>query len=403
MENLRSEDLLDINVNVRFATLPQNSGNLMSAKLYRINPDRTLPWNNLPKLPINEAIIKDLDIYEMLGKAKAAIGKLQGRSVAIPNQGIFVSTISLQEAKASSEIEHIFTTDDELYKAFSDENIQPVGPVKEVLRYRESIWTGHEYLKDRGGFDLGYFELVYRTTTQMDDGIRKSFSQTYIKQGGSGPNAGQVIYTPPRGEKILEELISNLVDFVNQKSESSLDPLLKMAIAHFQFEAIHPFRDGNGRTGRIFNIHFLTNQGLLDLPILFLSKYILEQKENYYSCLAGVTQRAAWKDWILFMLRGIEQTSLDTFHKINDILAAKEAILELLKKESSISRPESLVEAIFTQPLSKVKHLVDKRLYAENTARNYLNQLVEFGICEKREMGGGHYYLNRELYRILGN
>jgi Fic family protein len=193
------------------------------------------------------------------------------------------------------------------------------------------------------------------------------------------------------------------MDFVKIESESSLDPLLKMAIAHFQFESIHPFSDSNGRIGRIFNIHFLTNRGLLDLPILFLSKYILAQKEDYYSGLTGVTRRADWKGWILFMLRGIERTSLDTFNKINAILSAKEAILDLIKKESSISRPESLVEAIFTQPLSKVKHLVDKKLYAENTARNYLNQLVEFGICEKREMEGVHYYLNRELYRVLGS
>ncbi|MFT4856617.1 MAG: Fic family protein [Algoriphagus sp.] len=374
----------------------------MSVKHYRINPDRTLPWNELPRLPIDLVIIRDLDIYEMLGKAKAAIGKLQGRSIAIPNQGIFVNTISLQEAKASSEIEHIFTTDDELYKAFSDDSLPILGPAKEVLRYRESIWAGYQYLKERGKFDMGYFELVYQMTTEMTDGIRKPFSQTYIKQGGSGPNAGQVIYTPPRDEKVLKDLMINLIDYLNEDSPT-IDPLLKMAIAHFQFEAIHPFRDGNGRTGRILNIHFLTMQGLLDLPILFLSKYILDQKENYYSFLAGVTQRAAWKEWILFVLRGIEQTSLDTFHKINDILAAKEAILELLKSQTSISRPDSLVEAIFTQPFSKVKHLVEKKLYAENTARNYLNQLVELGICEKRRISGGDYYLNLELYRILGS
>lgn len=374
----------------------------MSVKRYRINPDRIIPWNELPRLPIDESIVRDLDIFEMLGKAKAAIGKLQGRSIAIPNQGIFVNTISLQEAKASSEIEHIFTTDDELYKAFSDENLQVSGPAKEVLRYRESIWAGHHYLKEKGGFDLGYFELVYQTTTEMGDGVRKAFSQTYIKQGGSGPNAGQVIYTPPRGEKVLADLMNNLIDYLNQDNPA-LDPLLKMAIAHFQFEAIHPFRDGNGRTGRILNIHFLTSQGLLDLPILFLSKYILEQKENYYGFLAGVTQRAAWKDWILFVLRGIEQTSLDTFHKINDILAAKEAILDLVKSKTAISRPDSLVEAIFTQPFSKVRHLVEKKIYAENTARIYLNQLVELGVCEKRRISGGDYYLNLELYRILGS
>lgn len=375
----------------------------MSDQLYRINPDRTIPWNNLPKLPIDASYYRDLDVFESLGKAKAALGKLQGRSIAIPNQGILVNTISLQEAKASSEIEHIFTTDDELYKAFSDEASQIQGPAKEVLRYRESIWSGQEYLDQRQSFDLDYFELIYRTTTQYSDGLRKPFAQTYIRQGGSGPNAGKPIYTPPRGEGILEDLMGNLVQFVNQTQNPELDPLIKVAIAHLQFEAIHPFRDGNGRTGRIFNIHYLVQSGLLDLPILYLSKYILREKDQYYANLAGVTQRADWKEWFLFLFRGIEQTALDTFQKITDILNAKEAILQVLEKETSIARPESILEAIFTQPFTKVKHLVDKKLYAENTARQYLNQLVELGVCEKREISGGHYYLNLELYRILGS
>jgi Fic family protein len=374
----------------------------MSDQLYRINPDRTLPWNNLPKLPIDASFYRDLDVFESLGKAKAALGKLQGRSIAIPNQGILVNTISLQEAKASSEIEHIFTTDDELYKAFSDEASQIQGPAKEVLRYRESIWSGQEYLDQRQTFDLEYFELIYRTTTQYSDGLRKPFAQAYIRQSGSGPNVGKPIYTPPRGEGVLEELMGNLVQFVNQTQNPELDPLIKVAIAHLQFEAIHPFRDGNGRTGRIFNIHYLVQTGLLDLPILYLSKYLLREKDQYYAKLAGVTQRAAWKEWFLFLFRGIEEMSLDTFQKITDILNAKEAILQVLEKETSIARPESILEAIFTQPFTKVKHLVDKKLYAENTARQYLNQLVELGVCEKREISGGHYYLNLELYRILG-
>ena len=142
---------------------------------------------------------------------------------------------------------------------------------------------------------------------------------------------------------------------------------------------------------------------MLDLPILYLSKYILREKEQYYGNLAGVTQRAAWKEWFLFIFRGIEETSLDTFQKITDILNAKEAILQVLEKETSIARPESLLEAIFIQPFTKVKHLVDRKLYAENTARQYLNQLVDLGVCEKREISGGHYYLNLELYRILGS
>jgi Fic family protein len=175
-----------------------------------------------------------------------------------------------------------------------------------------------------------------------------------------------------------------------------------MAIAHFQFEAIHPFRDGNGRTGRVFNIHYLTNKGLLDVPILFLSRYILDHKDDYYSGLMGVSQRGNWKNWLLFMLRAVESTSNNTFNKINDIVTAKDLILEHIKKDyQKLRKPEDLVEFLFTQPLTKVKHLVDAGIYAENTARDYLNMLCEMQVLEKKEIEGHHYYLNLELYRIL--
>jgi len=368
---------------------------------YLINPDRTKPWNDLPDLPIEPQYYRDLDIFEQLGEAKAAIARLQGRSAAIPNKGILINSISLQEAKASSEIENIFTTDDELYKAFSDETIKQ-GPVKEILHYRESLWKGHQYLETNQQFDIPYFELVYQTITGMSDGIRKPYAHTHIRQGGSGPNAGKAVYTPPRGEGVVEAKVENLIRFMNDDQSFPIDSILKMSIGHLQFEAIHPFRDGNGRTGRLFNIHYLTHKGLLDLPILFLSKYILDHKEDYYAYLAGVTQRGAWKEWLIFMLKAVENTSIDTYNKINDILAAKDSILHVLENDTGISRPESLVEAIFTQPYSKVKHLTDKKIYAENTARQYLNQLAEMGIVERREISGGHYYLNLELYRILG-
>lgn len=373
----------------------------MSIMVYKINPDRTKPWNNLPELPIEAQYYRDLDIYERLIEAKAAIARLQGRSVAIPNQSMLINSISLQEAKASSEIENIFTTDDELYKAFSDEGSKQ-GPTKEILHYRESLWKGHQYLLENQKFDIPYFELVYQTITEMSDGLRKPFAQTYIRQGGTGPNAGKAVYTPPRGEGVVEAKMQNLIDFINQEQSPRIDPIIKMAIAHLQFEAIHPFRDGNGRTGRLFNIHYLTHQGLLDLPILFLSKFILEHKEDYYACLAGVTQRGAWKNSILFILKAIENTAADTYHKINDILSTKESVLNAIEKETSISRPESIVEAIFTQPYTKVKHLTDKKLYAENTARQYLNKLHDMGIVQRKEISGGHYYINLELYRILG-
>lgn len=371
---------------------------------YLINPDRTQPWNGLPDLPIGEEYYRTLEVYEQLGKAKAALSRLQGRSAAIPNQGILINTISLQEAKASSAIENIFTTDDELYKAFSDIPHQAVkGATKEVLHYRESLWEGFHYLQNKELLEIAYLELIYRKATGERDGMRKPFAQIHIRQGGSGPNAGKTVYTPTRGPGILEAKFDNLLAFLNDDEAYRIDPILKMAMAHFQFEAIHPFRDGNGRTGRIFNIHYLVKKSLLDYPILYLSKYIVENKEEYYSTLAGVTQRGAWKDWLLYMLRAVELTSNHTYHKINDILATQYAVLDALKNDTNISRPEALVEAIFTNPFTKVRYFTDNGIFAENTARQYLNRLTEMGILEKKTLSGSHYYLNVELHRILGH
>ena len=369
---------------------------------YKINPDRTKPWNDIPELPIAEELYKTTEVLEQLVTSRAALARLQGRSIAIPNQGLLINTISLQEAKASSAIENIFTTDDELYKAYSDQKYQSAqGASKEVLRYREALWAGYDYLKSLPGFDQKYFINIYQEINQASDGIRPAFLQTVIIQGGSGMNAGQVIYTPPRGNQVPEQKLQNLIDFMNNDHDHKIDPLIKMAIGHFQFEAIHPFRDGNGRTGRIFNIHYLTKTGLLDFPILFLSRYIIDHKEDYYAFLSGVSQRGDWKSWILYMLKAVESTSNITYSKINQILAVKEAVLEEVVKHKDIRRPEQLIQLIFTQPFTKVKHLEDAGLYAEKTARNYLNKLSDMGILERRSIEGGHYYLNLELYRIL--
>lgn len=367
-----------------------------------INPDRNAPWNDLPMLPIPRDCYYTIEIIEKLGDAKAALARLHGRSAVIPNQGLLINTISLQEAKISSEIENIFTTDDELYKAYSDTNKEPTGASKEVLRYREALWSGQQYLEAQGNFDIDYFIRVFQEIKQTNDQIRPDFSNTTIKQAGTGPNAGKVIYTPPRGEHVIRQKLENLVDFLNNDERYQTDHLLKMAIAHYQFEAIHPFRDGNGRTGRIFNIHYLTNKGLLDVPVLFMSRYILDHKEDYYSGLSGITQRGNWKDWLLFMLNAIENTSNFTFSKINDIVSSRDTILDFIKKDKrNFRNPEDLVTTIFTQPFTKVSHLVDARIYAENTARDYLNLMSEMRILEKKEIEGHHYYLNLDLHKIL--
>ncbi len=371
--------------------------------LYRVNPDRNVPWNDLPLLPIDERLYKEVEIYEQLGKAKEALALLAGRSVAIPNQALLVNSIALQEAKDSSAIENVFTTDDDLYQAFSDSKFDDtVSPsTKEVLRYREAIWEGFEYLNQKGQFDIEYFVNLYQEIKETRDGIRPAFAQTYIRQGGSGPNAGKRIYTPPKGEGVLEKLLRNLVEFLNDKSIPPAEPLLKMAIAHFQFEAIHPFHDGNGRAGRIMNIHFITQYGPLELPIIYMSRYIIEHKQEYYDTLAGVSQRGDWKSWILYVLRAIESTARLTYQKVNDLINAKAAVLEAVESEKKFQRPDQLIDAIFTQPFTKVNHLRDAGIYAENTARNYLNELADMGVLEKKQIKGRHYYQNRELEKIL--
>ena len=374
----------------------------MPETLYTINSDRNTPWNDLPLLPVREELYRLTEIYEKLGEAKASLARLQGRSVVIPDQGLLINTISLQEAKASSAIENIFTTDDELYKAYSEQNNEAQGASKEVMRYREALWTGYNYVQQQSGFDENYFIRIFREIKQTSDGIRPDYLETTIKIGGSDFNAGQVIYTPPRGMDIIRNKLANLIEFVNDDEHFRIDHIIKMAIAHYQFEAIHPFRDGNGRSGRIFNIHYLTKKRLLDLPILFLSRYIMDHKEDYYSSLMGVSQRANWKDWIFYMLRAVESTSNMTYDKINDIVSAKDAILKHIKKDAkNIRNPEKLVEMIFTQPFTKVIHLQNERVYAENTARAYLNKLCDINVLEKRTIDGHHYYLNLELYRIL--
>jgi len=284
------------------------------------------------------------------------LARLHGRSAVIPNQGLLINSISLQEAKSSSEIENIFTTDDELYKAYSDQKAETSGASKEVLRYREALWSGYYYLQESDSFDLDYFIRVFQEIKQTSEGIRPEFLNTTITLGGSHVNAGQVIYTPPRGATVIQNKLKNLIEFLNNDEQYAIDHLIKMAIAHFQFEAIHPFRDGNGRAGRVFNIHYLTNKGLLDVPILFLSRYILNHKEDYYFALTGVSQRGNWKDWILYMLRAVENTANITFHKINEIVHAKDSVLDYVKNsERKFRRPETLIEFLFTQPFTNGK------------------------------------------------
>jgi len=371
----------------------------MSKKIF----DRNIPYNQLPLLPPPEEVIDNAVLLKW-GLASRALAELNKNILRLPNPDMLVNTISLQEAKSSSEIENIFTTDDELYKAISDnikeENANP--NTKEVLRYREALWAGYAEILEKGKMDIELIIKIFRQIKNTKQNIRPPQSQVTIKRGQSEFRAGETIYTPPRGEGIIEAKMKNLLEFLNNSKDYPLDPLLKMAIAHYQFEAIHPFSDGNGRTGRVLNLLYLVNQGLLTHPVLYLSSYIIKNKDSYYYNLVAVTQRDSWKNWILFMLEAIEQTSKYTNRLIDEIIIQMKATLEYGKAKLKWYNKE-INEVLFSQPYIK-SEVIGKILNrtSRTTITRYMNELAKLQILSPKQDGKQVFYINNDLIRILG-
>jgi len=313
---------------------------------------------------------------------------------------MLVNTISLREAKASSEIENIFTTDDELYKALSGSDSSLKGSAKEVLRYRQALWRGYYHIREKGEFDADILIEMYQEIKEVNDGIRPSQTETTIKERGSGVLGGSVVYTPPRGKGVIQEKLYNLIEFVNDDVKYKYDPLIKLAISHYQFEAIHPFRDGNGRTGRILNILLMIQKQLLDVPILYLSAYIIANKDEYYHLLNKVTALRKWEEWIVYMLKAIEETSKYTIKKIQEIDHLQNTTIKLLHEKLPQMRKE-VVEKIFEQPYISPKKLLDQNIKSINTAKKYLGQLEELGIMVSAKIGKETVYLNLDLLNLL--
>lgn len=368
----------------------------------KIQFDREKPFNQLPKLPPPVGII-DKEVLLEWGLASRNLAALSKNLQILPDPSILVNTISLREAKSSSEIENIFTTDDELYKAISEtvreENAS--GSAKEVLRYREALWTGYNDIKSKGSIDIETLVKVFQEIKDTAQAIRKPQSQVVIRRGDSEFRAGEVIYTPPRGEGILELLLENLVDYLTENESDQTDPLIKMAISHYQFEAIHPFSDGNGRTGRILNILYLVSQNLLALPVLYLSKYILENRDEYYYCLGTISQRGDWKRWLLYMMKAVSYTSAYTNRLIDDILNQMHETL-LYSKSKLAWYNREVNELIFRQPYIKPAILTSvlKRT-SRTTLAKYMNDLSSLGIVSPKKDGKEVFYLNDDLIRIL--
>lgn len=363
--------------------------------------DRTTPYNSLPELPPSEDSYNGIDVSQKLTEASRKLAELKGIASMLPNQTIFVNTIALREAKASSAIENIFTTDDELYRALSyQEDDYAQGPAKEILHYREALWKGYAEIKNEGKLTVDAIIEIYRQVKQTHDGIRPYQAEIVIKKRGWGSLIGETVYTPPRGKGVVEKLLNDLVEFLNDDKKYPVDPLLKMAMAHYQFEAIHPFRDGNGRTGRIICLLYLIQKGLLDLPILYISAYILQNKDRYYFDLSNVTGTQNWKGWLLFMMDAVIQTSEYTIFKINrirELIAKTENIIR--EKKPSISKID--IPKLFEQPYIRPKNLLSEKIKSINTAKKYLTDLEDLGLLTKSKIGKEFVWFNTELMDIL--
>ncbi len=353
--------------------------------------DRQQPYNDLPLLP-PEVNLEDPDLLRRAIIANRQLAELKGSVLSIPNQALLINGIVLQEARLSSEIENIVTTNDELYRAAADERLTKDPHAKEVLRYRQALWHGLDLLKSKPLSTNLFIELVsIIKNTQMS--IRKV-------PGTKIASKKEVIYTPPEGESILRDKLSNLEKFIH--AEDNIDPLIKLAIMHYQFEAIHPFTDGNGRTGRVINILFLVEKGLLDNPVLFLSHYILRTKSKYYRCLRRVTEDFEWGEWISYMLEAIEVTAKETQVRISKILSAMEDAKDLVQAKAPRKMySKDLIEIIFMHPYSKVQFLVDSGIAQRQTAATYLKQLEELGLLRSEKVGREQYYINTRLVEIL--
>lgn len=351
-----------------------------------------IPYNGLPLLP-PKADIETKEILRKTISAGRALAHLKGILLHLPNPALFLDTIYLQEAKASSEVENILTTNDELYKSLVADRKVENPATKEVLSYKEALWLGLEQLKTKPFITTNLCIKIVQCIKQNNASIRVTPGTTLSN------TQGEVIYTPPSGENVIREKLANLEKFINENND--IDPLIKMALMHYQFEAIHPFSDGNGRTGRILLLLYLKLSGLLDTPAIYLSEYIIKNKTKYYSSLRGVTENNEWESYILYMLDMIEETSVKGWERLNKITTAMNKTAEEIKKKLPKIYSKDLIEILFRLPYTKRQHLIDENIGNLKTVGSYLIALEENGFLQSVKVGKEKLYLNQRLLKIL--
>lgn len=354
------------------------------------NPEK--PFNDLPALP-PKAGIETVAILKKAILASRALSELKGAITNLPNPALFIDTINLLEAQDSSAIENIITTQDELFKAsVADRKIEN-SATKEVIHYKDAFWYGIEQLNKRPFLATNLFISIMQIIKENQSGIR-NIPGTKL----TNP-AGEVIYTPPEGEGLIREKLKDLEDFIH--AEDNIDPLIKLALIHYQFEAIHPFADGNGRTGRIILLLYLKLTGLMDRPALYLSNYIINNKSDYYLNLRGVTEKGEWESWIMYILDMVEKTAIKSRQQIamiKDLMARMGATMQ---QELPNVYSRNLMEELFKLPYTKRIFLVDAGIGNLKTVGHYLNQLENAGFLKSEKVGKEKLYLNLELMKIL--
>jgi len=354
--------------------------------------DRNKPYNDLPLLPPRQ----DLETTRVLRKtisASRALAYLNGALVNLPNPHLFLDTIHFKEAKASSEIENIITTNDDLYQSVVAEKKFDNPAAKEVISYKNALWQGLQKIDRRTFISTNLCIEIVQTITNNTAGIRVTPGTTLSN------SQGKVIYTPPEGETVIRDLLANLEEFINLND--SLDPLVKMAVMHYQFEAIHPFSDGNGRTGRILLLLYLKLSGLLDIPAIYLSEYIIRNKNAYYIKLRSVTEDQDWESFVIYMLDMVEYTSRDGLRRLEKILELMVWTAGQIKSRLPKVYSKELIEILFKLPYTKRKHLIEAGLGTPKTVGNYLVELEENGFLKSVRVGKEKLYLNYRLMEIL--
>lgn len=354
--------------------------------------DKLKPYNQLPLLP-PKADLETKEVLTKTIKASRALAQLNGAIRNLPNPSLFLDTLHLQEAKASSEIENIITTNDDLYQALVADKKFNNSATKEVISYKKALWLGFKRHEQKPFITTKLCVELVQCIKQNTAGIRKNLGTTLYN------TKGEVIYTPPSGEDIIREKMANLETFIN--TYESIDPLIKMAISHYQFEAIHPFSDGNGRTGRILLLLQLKQEQLLDIPALFLSEYIIEHKNKYYKGLRAVTEKNDWSKFILYMLDMVEKTAIKGLDRLETVIKVMETTGLDIKEKLPKVYSKDLVEVIFKLPYIKRQNLIDIGLGTPKTVGNYLIALEEKGFLKSVKVGKEKLYLNKRLMKIL--